>query len=85
MNVVEDNKGLIWIATDHGGLNILNKKNMMVQVLLNEPGNSGSLSMNSLTDLYKDDLGIIWVGTFKQGINYYHESIIQFPVYRHDE
>jgi signal transduction histidine kinase/ligand-binding sensor domain-containing protein/DNA-binding response OmpR family regulator len=84
MNVVEDNKGLIWIATDHGGLNILNKKNMTVQVLLNEPGNSSSLSMNSLTDLYKDDLGIIWVGTFKQGINYYHENIIQFPLYRHD-
>lgn len=84
LDVAEDNKGLIWIATDHGGLNILNKRNMSVQVLLNEPGNSGSLSMNSLTDLYKDDLGIIWIGTFKQGINYYHESIIQFPLYRHD-
>lgn len=84
VNVVEDDKGLLWIATDHGGINILDKKTMKVQVLLNDAGNSSSLAQNSLTDLYKDDLGIIWVGTFKQGINYYHEGIIQFPLYRHD-
>jgi signal transduction histidine kinase/ligand-binding sensor domain-containing protein/DNA-binding response OmpR family regulator len=84
VNIVEDDKGLIWIATDHGGINILDKNTMKVQVLLNDAGSSSSLAQNSLTDLYKDDLGIIWVGTFKQGINYYHESIIQFPLYRHD-
>lgn len=84
VSIVEDTKGLIWIATDHGGINILDKRTMKVQVLLNDAGNSSSLAQNSLTDLYKDDLGIIWVGTFKQGINYYHESIIQFPLYTHD-
>jgi signal transduction histidine kinase/ligand-binding sensor domain-containing protein/DNA-binding response OmpR family regulator len=84
VSVVQDNKGLLWIATDHGGINILDKNTMKVQVLLNDAGNSSSLAQNSLTRLYKDDLGIIWVGTFKQGINYYHESIIQFPLYRHD-
>ena len=85
MSVVEDNNGLLWIATDHGGLNILNKKGYTVQVLLNKPNDNSSLAQNSLTELYKDDQGIIWVGTFKQGINYYHKGIIQFPVYRHDE
>lgn len=85
MSVVEDSKGLLWIATDHGGLNILNKKAMTVQVLLNKPDDNNSLAQNSLTEMYKDDLGIIWVGTFKQGINYFHEGIIQFPLYRHDE
>ena len=85
LNVVEDNKGLLWIATDHGGLNILNKRNMTVQVLLNKPGDDNSLAQNSLTELYKDDLGIMWIGTYKQGINYYHESIIKFPLYRHEE
>jgi signal transduction histidine kinase/ligand-binding sensor domain-containing protein/DNA-binding response OmpR family regulator len=85
MSVVEDNKGLLWIATDHGGLNILNKKGYTVQVLQNRPNDNSSVAQNSLTELYKDDQGIIWVGTFKQGISYYHEGIIQFPVYRHDE
>ncbi|MBO9205144.1 MULTISPECIES: hybrid sensor histidine kinase/response regulator transcription factor [Niastella] len=85
MSVVEDNKGLLWIATDHGGLNILNKKGYTVQVLQNKPNDNTSLAQNSLTELYKDDQGIVWVGTFKQGINYYHEGIIQFPFYHHDE
>ncbi|AEV99074.1 hybrid sensor histidine kinase/response regulator [Niastella koreensis] len=85
MSMVEDDKGLLWIATDHGGLDILNKKGYTVQVLQNKPGDISSLAQNSLTELYKDDQGIIWVGTFKQGINYYHEGIIQFPLYRHDE
>ncbi|OQP44553.1 hybrid sensor histidine kinase/response regulator [Niastella yeongjuensis] len=85
MSVVQDNKGLLWIATDHGGLNILNKKGYTVQVLQNNPNDNNSLAQNSLTELYKDDQGVIWIGTFKQGINYYHEGIIQFPVYRHEE
>ncbi|HEX6428427.1 MAG TPA: two-component regulator propeller domain-containing protein, partial [Niastella sp.] len=85
VSIVEDNKGLLWIATDHGGLNILNKKNMTVQVLLNKPGDDNSLAQNSLTELYKDDQGIVWVGTYKQGINFYHEGIIKFPLYRHEE
>lgn len=85
MSVVEDDNGLLWIATDHGGLNILNKKGYTVQVLQNKPNDNSSLAQNSLTELYKDDQGIVWVGTFKQGINYYHKGIIRFPVYRHDE
>jgi len=83
LGMAEDNKGLIWIATDHGGLNILNKKNSTVQVLMNKQDDENSIAQNSLTTLYKDDQGIIWVGTYKQGINYYHEGILKFPLYHH--
>jgi len=85
VSMAEDNKGLLWIATDHGGLNILNKKTMTVQVLVNKQGDENSIAQNSLTALYKDDQEIIWVGTFKQGISYYHEGIINFPLYHHQE
>ncbi|THU40191.1 response regulator [Niastella caeni] len=83
MSMAEDNKGLLWIATDHGGLNILDKRNMRVQVVLNKEGDDKSLTQNSLTEIYKDDFGIMWVGTFKQGINYYQEGISKFPLYTH--
>jgi signal transduction histidine kinase/ligand-binding sensor domain-containing protein/DNA-binding response OmpR family regulator len=82
MSIAEDHKGLLWIATDHGGLNILNKNTLTVQVLKNKPGDAGSLAQDCLTELYKDDLGIMWVGTFKQGISYYHEGIVKFPLYQ---
>ncbi len=76
----DDNK--IWIGTDHGGINIINPANNSVQYVLNKEDDAKSLRGNSAV-LYKDNNGIIWAGTFKQGISYYHKSIIQFPLVRH--
>jgi signal transduction histidine kinase/ligand-binding sensor domain-containing protein/DNA-binding response OmpR family regulator len=83
--LVNGDKNHLWIATDHGGLNILDKTNMTVNVLLNKTGDDKSLAQNSLTAIFKDDLGIIWVGTYKQGISYYYEGIVKFPLYKHQE
>jgi len=82
--VAVDNQGLIWIGTDHGGINILDKQRNTVRYVRNNPEDSKSLIQNTITTLYKDDQGIIWVGTYKQGVCYYHESIIRFPLYRHE-
>lgn len=81
--IVQDSKGLIWVATDHGGINIIDKKKESVQYLLNNVDNAKSLSQNSINSMYKDDDGIIWIGTFKKGINYYHEDIFRFAHYKH--
>jgi signal transduction histidine kinase/ligand-binding sensor domain-containing protein/CheY-like chemotaxis protein/AraC-like DNA-binding protein len=81
-NIVEDDKGIIWIATDHGGINMVNKNGFKVQYLLNREDDTKSISQNSCI-LYMDDQGIMWLGTYKRGISYYHENIIKFPVYRH--
>lgn len=84
--IVQDNNGLIWVATDHGGVNLINKKdNFSTSYLLNEPKDSRSLSQNSITAMYKDDNGIIWLGTYKQGVNYLNSNIVLFPLYRHQE
>ncbi|HTM93033.1 MAG TPA: two-component regulator propeller domain-containing protein, partial [Flavisolibacter sp.] len=82
-NVQQDNNGNIWICTDHGGVNLLNKKENKIQYLVNSVDDEKSLSDNSILSIYKDNEGIIWLGTFKKGINYYHENITTFPVYRH--
>jgi signal transduction histidine kinase/ligand-binding sensor domain-containing protein/DNA-binding response OmpR family regulator len=81
-SIVQADDGLIWIATDHGGINLLNKKDFKVTYLLNRPDDAKSLRQNSVV-LYKDNSGIMWAGTFKEGISYYHKSIIKFPLYRH--
>jgi signal transduction histidine kinase/ligand-binding sensor domain-containing protein/DNA-binding response OmpR family regulator len=81
-NIIQADDGLIWIATDHGGINVLNKKNFTITYLLNREDDAKSLSHNSVT-LYKDDSGIMWAGTFKEGVSYYHKNIIRFPLYRH--
>jgi len=81
-SIVQADDGLIWIATDHGGISVLDKKKFQVTFLLNREDDSRSLRQNSAL-LYKDNLGIIWAGTFKKGISYYHRDIIRFPLYRH--
>ncbi|MBS1918596.1 MAG: helix-turn-helix domain-containing protein [Bacteroidetes bacterium] len=80
--VVQDESGLIWIATDHGGINLLDKKDFSIRYLLNREDDEKSISQNSIISLYKDNSGIIWIGTFKKGISYYHGHINKFPLYK---
>jgi len=81
--LLEDASGLIWMGTDHGGINILDKKKGTVRYVLHRDGDQTSLSTNSITNLYLDDQGIIWVGTYKGGVSYYHPNIFIFDVYKH--
>lgn len=81
--LVQDNKGLIWVGTDHGGINLIDKKKRTVTYLYHRDEGEKSLSQNSISTLYRDDQGTIWIGTYKRGVSYYHESIFQFPVYKH--
>ncbi|MFC0772174.1 hybrid sensor histidine kinase/response regulator transcription factor [Terrimonas alba] len=84
--VVHDNNGLIWVATDHGGINLIDKRhNFSISYLLNDPKDPRSLSQNSIRAMYKDDNGIIWLGTYKQGVNYLNSNIVLFSLYRHQE
>ncbi len=81
--VIQDENGTIWISTDHGGINILNKETLKVNYVQNREDDPKTLSQNSIVSLYQDNVGIIWVGTFKKGISYYHKNIIKFPLFRH--
>ncbi|RYE29207.1 MAG: sensor histidine kinase, partial [Sphingobacteriaceae bacterium] len=82
-NIVQDNKGLVWISTDHGGINLLDKKTFSTTYITHRAADDKSIAQNSITTLYKDNTGIIWAGTYKRGISYYHENIIKFPLYQH--
>jgi signal transduction histidine kinase/ligand-binding sensor domain-containing protein/DNA-binding response OmpR family regulator len=84
--VVQDDNGLIWVGTDHGGVTLIDKRdNFKTSYLMNDPEDPKSLSQNTITAIYKDDIGIIWLGTYKQGINYLNSSIVQFPYFHHQE
>lgn len=83
--IIQDNNGLIWVGTDHGGVTLIDKKNnFKTSYIVNDPKDSKSLSQNSITTVYKDDNGIIWLGTYKQGVNYLNSNIVSFPNYHHE-
>ena len=81
--VTQDDKGLIWIATDHGGINLLTKKDFSIKYLVNNENDPHSLSQNSVNTIYKDRSGIIWIGTSKKGVNKFHDDDLRFPLYQH--
>ena len=81
--VMQDNAGDIWIGTDHGGINLLDKKDFTIRYLLNNEDNNKSLSQNNISAVYYDRSGMAWVGTFRRGINYYHPGIIKFGLIKH--
>jgi len=76
--LIEHKPGEIWVASDHGGINIVDKRNNKTKYLTHDPDVSQSLSANAIFSLYKDDEDIIWIGTHKQGVNYYHQGMLRF-------
>lgn len=83
-SVIQDDEGKIWLSTDPGGVNLIDKRNFTISYLQKKENDDKSLSQNSLTELYKDEAGTIWVGTYKKGVNYYHQNIVKFPLYKHN-
>ena len=82
-SIVEDESGKIWLGTDHGGINIIDKANLHVTFLGSNGDNRYSISQNSITCLYKDSENIIWAGTYKRGVNYFHKNLVRFGHYNY--
>ncbi|TXK28595.1 response regulator [Pontibacter qinzhouensis] len=79
--VVEATPGTIWVATDHGGVSIVQKQTMQVSYLLSHANEKNGLVDNSVNSIYKDRDGIIWLGTYKKGFNMYHPDMFRFRHY----
>ncbi|SFE01123.1 Signal transduction histidine kinase [Chitinophaga sp. CF118] len=82
-SIVQDDNGAIWIGTDHGGINVINKNDFSSRFLMNREGDTKSVAENAIYALYKDNLGIIWSGTYRRGISYYAENMTKFRLYEH--
>jgi signal transduction histidine kinase/ligand-binding sensor domain-containing protein/DNA-binding response OmpR family regulator len=80
--IVQGPEDKIWIGTDHGGINILDKKTKSVSILLSNQSDPRTISQNSILSLYKDPTGMIWAGTFKKGFCSYHQNIFKFSLVR---
>jgi len=77
--MAEGPDGKIWITTENDGICLINKKDFSTSYINHNGELENSLSHNSILSLYKDSDGIIWIGTFKSGVDYYHKDIFKFP------
>jgi signal transduction histidine kinase/ligand-binding sensor domain-containing protein/DNA-binding response OmpR family regulator len=82
-SIVQDDQGLVWIGTDHGGINVINKTDFSSRFLMNREEDPSSVAENAIYAMFKDTLGIIWCGTYKRGLSYFAENTKKFGLYRH--
>ena len=60
---------LLWIATDGGGLNVMDPATRQVDVHRHDPARTSSLNSDALYGLLFDRAGNLWIGTFNGGLN----------------
>jgi len=85
LQAVQDRGGAVWLATDHGGVDIVDKRNFSVHFVSHIDDDSKSLTDNSITSLFRDmTTGTVWLGTYKSGVSYLPQNDFQFPQYRYE-
>ena len=77
-DVAMDQRGWIWLATDHYGLYVINLETKEVRQFLNNKFDTTSLSENTVKHLLLDKSGSMWIGTYRNGMNQYIEKMIGF-------
>ncbi|MGF7141356.1 two-component regulator propeller domain-containing protein [Roseimarinus sediminis] len=70
--------GKIWIASDGGGINLLDPKSETFEYLIPDEQNPLSLPSTHIYGLYIDEQQRIWVGTFDSGIACYDPNMNKF-------
>lgn len=79
--IYEDIDKNIWICTGRNGLNIYNPKNHQVEIIKYADMPESNLISNSLSCIYGDSMGGIWLGTFNNGLLYYYQHQLKFNLY----
>ena len=67
LDIIE-HKGQLWIATDGGGIDILDMNSDQIKVMCHVAGDNFSLPVNSIVLLYEDRNGNLWAGSVRGGI-----------------
>jgi len=76
--VCYDAKGLLWVATDHLGVLVLDFDNKEWRQFTNVKGDDTSLPDITIKHLYLDQLGRMWLASYKNGVAMCSEALSNF-------
>jgi len=74
--------GMVWVATDGGGMFVFDKTSFHVLNLKHQPFDDQQLASDGVSYVFCDRDGIVWVGTTKKGVNYYKKNINKFRIFK---
>ena len=73
-----DAKGLLWVATDHLGVLVLDFASKEWRQFTNVKGDDTSLPDITIKHLYLDQLGRMWLASYKNGVAMCSEALTNF-------
>lgn len=68
-HIYQDKRGVIWIATDGGGIYLIDKRKGLLQHIVHSPTNEFSLPNNQPSKVLEDKNGVFWIGTYNKGVS----------------
>jgi len=75
----------LWVGTQTSGIRIMSYPELeVIGSFTHNPRIRNSLSNNGITHMYRDEIGLIWIGTWGGGLNVYDPNTGIFTVYRPD-
>jgi signal transduction histidine kinase/streptogramin lyase len=78
MSVYRDRGGVLWVGTEHAGLNILNPRQELFGRFVHRPTERNSVSPGRVKAIYQDPEGILWVGFFPRALDRLDRQTGQF-------
>jgi signal transduction histidine kinase/ligand-binding sensor domain-containing protein len=84
LSIFEDREGILWIGTDGGGLNKLDRDTGQFVRFQHDPQDPQSLSHNAVQTIYEDREGALWIGTDGGGLNRLDRDTGRFVRFQHD-
>ena len=76
--VRHDSKGLLWVATDHLGVLVLDLKTKEWRQFTYQKGDNTSLPDITVKHLYLDPLNRMWIATYKSGVAMCADAMASF-------
>jgi two-component system sensor histidine kinase ChiS len=81
LDILEDRYGELWVGSLGGGLNRFDRQTEEFTPYLNDDSDPFSISANTVTVLYEDRDGYLWVGTYN-GLNRFDRETERFIRYQ---
>lgn len=78
--MVEDTDGRVWIASDHGGLNVVDVEKGTTSLVRSRKNDPRSLASDGVNCIATDDQGCVWLGDVSLGVSVYAEPMFKFQV-----
>lgn len=81
----EDDSGILWIATDGGGINKYAPAKDRFHRYQADPSDPNSLQKAAVGAVLKDHAGTVWIGYHNNGLDRYDRSTGEIRHYAHDD